>query len=103
MKRRSRKQEGFSIKRAFGIGTHPAQDALYGQPILHINCNGFFEVENCRRIVRYDLNHLELDMGTCFVTIEGEDIRVHTFQKKLITVSGILLSLRFSDKEDRNL
>lgn len=95
------RRERFSWKRAFGVGARSAQEALYGQPVLHINCNGFFEIENCRGIIRYDLNHLELDMGKQRVVIEGEEIRVNTFQKKLITVSGILFSLRFSEKEER--
>ena len=97
MRRRSGRREHFSFKRAFGIG-QPIQQVLYGQPVLHINCNGFFEIENCRGMIRYDANHLELDMGKHRVTIEGEKIQVDTFQKKLITVSGNLFSLCFSEK-----
>lgn len=94
------RRESFSWKQAFGIGARTAQEALYGQPMLHINCNGFFEIENCHGIIRYDVNHLELDMGKQRVVIEGEGICVDTFQKKLITVSGTLFSLCFSNEEE---
>ena len=99
MGRQNKKCEKLSFKRAFGVTDGGAQNALYGQPVLHINCNGFFEVENCRGIIQYDINHLKLDMGRQAVTIEGEGIQVDTFQKKLITVRGTLFSLCFSEKE----
>ena len=99
MGRQSKKCEKFSFKRAFGVTDGGAQNALYGQPVLHINCNGFFEVENCRGIIQYDINHLKLDMGRQAVTIEGEGIQVDTFQKADHCQGNIVFALLFGKGE----
>ena len=95
MAKKSRRRQRFSLKRAMGVSAQAAQDVLYGQPLLHVNCKGALEIENCRAIVQYDSQRLRLDMGSMEVLIEGDDMTVGTYQKKLITVRGRIFSIRF--------
>ena len=71
------------------------QTVLYGRPVLHVDCGGALEIENCRSILQYDAEKLKLDMGELSVTIEGNELVVDTYQKTLITVRGQVFSIHF--------
>lgn len=95
MVKKRRHRERFSLKNAMGIGMQTTKTALYGQPLLHVNCAGALEIENCKGIVSYDSHQLRINMGEQEVLIEGDDIVVGTYQKKMITVRGHIFSIRF--------
>ena len=68
---------------------------LLSRPVLHVDCGGALEIENCRSILQYDAEKLKLDMGELSVTIEGNELVVDTYQKTLITVRGQVFSIHF--------
>lgn len=88
MRRKKKPGERYSFRRAMGFGTQTVQTVLYGRPVLHVDCGGALEIENCRSILQYDAEKLKLDMGELSVTIEGNELVVDTYQKTLITVRG---------------
>ena len=70
MRRKKKPGERYSFRRAMGFGTQTVQTVLYGRPVLHVDCGGALEIENCRSILQYDAEKLQLDMGELSVTIE---------------------------------
>lgn len=95
MRRKKKPGERYSFRRAMGFGTQTVQTVLYGRPVLHVDCGGALEIENCRSILQYDAEKLKLDMGELSVTIEGNELVVDTYQKMLITVRGQVFSIHF--------
>jgi len=95
MRRKKRKGERYSLRRALGIGVQAVQTTLYGHPMLHAECGGTLEIENCRGILQYDTQKLVLDMGEWSVQIEGDELVVDSYQKALMTVRGKVFSVRF--------
>ena len=90
MRRKKKPGERYSFRRAMGFGTQTVQTVLYGRPVLHVDCGGALEIENCRSILQYDAEKLKLG-----VTIEGNELVVDTYQKTLITVRGQVFSIHF--------
>lgn len=99
MRRKKRPGERYSFRRALGFGTQTVQTALYGHPVLHVDCGGGLEIENCRGILQYDAEKLKLDMGKINVTVEGDGLVVDTYRKTMITVHGRVFSIHFSGGE----
>ena len=89
MRRKKKPGERYSFRRAMGFGTQTVQT------VLHVDCGGALEIENCRSILQYDAEKLKLDMGELSVTIEGNELVVDTYQKTLITVRGQVFSIHF--------
>lgn len=54
MRRKKKPGERYSFRRAMGFGTQTVQTVLYGRPVLHVDCGGALEIENCRSILQYD-------------------------------------------------
>ena len=91
-------REGEGVVQAAGFADKlwkTVQTVLYGRPVLHVDCGGALEIENCRSILQYDAEKLKLDMGELSVTIEGNELVVDTYQKTLITVRGQVFSIHF--------
>lgn len=95
MRRKKRTGERYSLQRALGIGVQDVRSTLYGRPVLHADCGGTLEVENCRGILQYDPQKLVLDMGEWSVQIEGDGLVVDSYRKSLMTVQGRIFSVRF--------
>ncbi len=95
MRKKKGKSERYSLQRALGIGVQAVQSTLYGRPMLHVECGGSLEIENCRGILQYDAQKLVLDMGEWSVQIEGDSLVVDSYQKALMTVRGRVFSVRF--------
>ena len=90
---RKRRKKRNSLKEALGLGSVVRPEALYKQAVLHLNCRGELEAENCRGILSYDQTALVLDMGQVAVKLVGVDLMVDTYHKDLITVHGRIFSL----------
>ena len=88
MRRKKKPGERYSFRRAMGFGTQTVQTVLYGRPVLHVDCGGALEIENCRSILQYDAEKLKLDMGELSVTIEGNELVVDTYQKRSSRCEG---------------
>lgn len=95
MRRKKKAAERFSARQAMGLSFQQTSALLYGRPMLHINCSGSLEVENCRGILAYDEEKLKLNMGDLCVQIEGDGLMIDTYSKKLITIHGRIFAIKF--------
>ncbi len=95
MRKKRRRGERYSLRRALGIGVENVQNVLYGRPRLHADCGGVLEIENCRGILQYDAQKLVLDMGEWSIRIEGDELIVDSYQRALMTVRGRIFSVQF--------
>lgn len=75
------------------------QPGFYHQPILHINCQGQIEVENCKEILLYNEQAVKLDMGHWEITLFGNELELCTVGKALLTLKGKVFKAEFSYKE----
>lgn len=76
----------------------PAAD-FYAQPMLHINCYGQVQVENCREILLYDSSQIRLDMGRWEVTLYGDGLELCAASRGQLLLRGWVLRTEFSYKE----
>ena len=76
----------------------PAAD-FYAQPMLHINCYGQVQVENCREILLYDSSQIRLDMGRWDVTVYGDGLELCAASRGQLLLRGRVLCTEFSYKE----
>ena len=76
----------------------PAAD-FYAQPMLHINCYGQVQVENCREILLYDSSQIQLDMGRWEVTLYGDGLELCAASRGQLLLRGRVLRTEFSYKE----
>lgn len=76
----------------------PAAD-FYAQPMLHINCYGQVQVENCREILLYDSSQIRLDMGRWEVTLYGDGLELCAASRGQLLLRGRVLRTEFSYKE----
>lgn len=76
----------------------PAAD-FYAQPMLHINCYGQVQVENCWEILLYDSSQIRLDMGRWEVTLYGDGLELCAASRGQLLLRGRVLRTEFSYKE----
>ncbi len=89
-----KKKKRFSMKQALGFGKlRELPEALYARPALHWDSEGSLELENCRQVLRYEEDHLELDMGAVSLLITGDGLWIDTYRKNYMTVRGRLFSI----------
>lgn len=88
-----RKKKRFSMKQAMGWRLKELPEALYARPALHWDSEGRLELENCRQVLRYEENHLELDMGSVALVVTGDGLWIDTYRKNYMTVRGRLFSI----------
>ena len=72
---------------------------FYAQPMLHINCYGQVQVENCREILLYDSSQIRLDMGRWEVTLYGDGLELCAASRGQLLLRGRVLRTEFSYKE----
>ena len=72
---------------------------FYAQPMLHINCRGQVQVDNCREILLYDSNQIRLDMGRWEVTLCGDGLELCAASRGQLLLNGRILHTEFSYKE----
>ncbi|MEG1381642.1 MAG: YabP/YqfC family sporulation protein [Ruthenibacterium sp.] len=101
MPKRQKHTPPFSLSKAFGFTDHTLQEALYRQPMVHLNCNGALVIENYKQIITYQPEQIRLDMGKIVLQIEGDALVMDTLQKTCITVHGNLFAVRFLYEEVR--
>lgn len=93
--KRTREPAGRVIRDLF---RQPAAD-FYAQPVLHINCHGQVQVENCREILFYDDSRIQLDMGRWDVTLYGDGLELCAASGGQLLLRGRVLRTEFSYKE----
>lgn len=93
--KRTREPAGQILRDLF---RQPASD-FYAQPMLHINCRGQVQVENCREILLYDSDCIQLDMGHWNVTLYGDGLELCAASRGQLLLRGRVLRTEFSYKE----
>ncbi len=102
MRRKKKYKEAYSVRRAFGFGIQQIAPLLYGKPILHLECGGKAEIENCKGILQYDDRKLKLDMGNMWLLLEGDDLRVETYRESCLTIRGRIFSVRLGGEGEQH-
>ena len=79
--------------------------ALYTDAMIHINCAGTVQIDNCKGILLYNENAVELDMGKTRLQLAGDELTLETVEKGIILVRGRLFGMTFfydqRDQRDR--
>lgn len=68
---------------------------LYTDAMVHINCAGTVQIDNCKGILAYNENAVELDMGKLKLQLSGDDLVLETVEKGIILVRGQVFGLTF--------
>ncbi len=66
------------------------------QPLVHINCRGSIQLENCDRILEYSPACIRLQMLNNVVAIEGDDLTILSLNAHITEVHGKIFRLSFS-------
>ncbi len=80
------------------LTAQPPRD-FYRQPILHINCNGEIQVENCRAVLEYTTDHLRLDMGRWDADIWGSELELCSLGGPVLVLKGRIFKAELFYKE----
>lgn len=83
------------------VGRVPS--GFYRRPRLHLSVPDELEAENCKGILLCTEQAIRLDLGNQEVLIRGDELRLLSAQKRLLRIGGRVISMEFSDREERNL
>lgn len=72
---------------------------FYRQPILHINCRGEIQVENCKAVLEYTSDQIKLDMGRWNVSIGGSDLELCSLGGPVLILKGTIFKAELFYKE----
>lgn len=75
------------------------EPGFYHQPVLHINCRGQIEVENCKEILLYNDETVRLDMGHWEIALFGSELELCSMGRALLTLRGKVFRAEFTYKE----
>ncbi len=74
----------------------PAVDLL--QPLIHINCHGSVEVENCSRVLEYGEHRIRLQVRNSVVTLEGEGLLILSLNAHVTEIRGRIFRLSLAEE-----
>lgn len=71
--------------------------------LIQINDSGSMIVEECKEVIRFDENTIELMLAKGKVTITGLDMKMRNYSERGVIITGSLHSIGFDDsgKEQR--
>ena len=69
------------------------------QPVLHINCRGSIEVENCSRVLEYTPQRIRLQLSERTVTVEGDALVILSLNRYVTQIRGDIYRLTFSQED----
>ena len=97
MKRKKKEHErlGDMVKGLLG----QPEPGFYHQPVLHINCRGQIEVENCKEILLYNEEVVRLDLGHWEISLFGNELELCSMGRALLTLRGKVFRAEFTYKE----
>jgi len=77
---------------------------LYSRPLLHIDCRGAVQIDNCKGILLYNETAVEFAMGSTRVRLTGDALRLETVAKEIVLVRGRIfrVDFLFEDAPDRD-
>lgn len=96
---KNKKKKGPGAKETLRQLTAQPPHNFYKQPILHINCEGEIQVENCRGVLEYTTEHLKLDMGRWDADIWGTDLKLCSLGGPVLVLKGRIFKTELFYKE----
>lgn len=95
-----------SIRHPRPAGKSSLHQLLYGealtdliQPVLHINCRGSIEVENCSRVLEYTPQRIRLQLSEQIVTVEGDTLVILSLNRYVTQIRGAIYRLTFAQED----
>ena len=86
----------------FGAGmVRPASAGFYGRGVLHLDCAGGMEVENCRGVLKYTDDTVELDMGRQRLCVRGEGLALAELAGRNLFVKGQVFSIELKNNDGK--
>ena len=82
------------ITKRFADKTDLPEDIFPGTSVINIIQNSEVSVENCKAILLYESNKIELKTSAFIVCIEGENMTLKSYFGSHITVKGRIISLK---------
>lgn len=68
---------------------------FYQQPVIHMDCRGWMEIENCTKVLLYTQNEVEIEIGGQVVRIHGEELKLGELAGKNLFLQGIVFEIEF--------
>lgn len=68
--------------------------------LIQISDSGTMTVEECRKVIRFDENVIELKLAKGNVTITGLDLKMRNFSDRGVIITGALHSIGFDDGKE---
>lgn len=69
------------------------------QPVLHVNCRGCIDVENCSRVLEYTPQRIRLQLSEQIVTIEGDALAILSLNRYVTQIRGTVYRLTFAQED----
>ncbi len=69
--------------------------SFYHQPVLHLDCSGFAEIENCKKVLQYTEKEIQLDMGKQTLCIYGDGLVLTELAGKNLWLKGNIFQIEF--------
>lgn len=74
---------------------------FYGRGVLHLDCAGGMEVENCRGVLKYTNDTVELDMGRQRLCVRGEGLALAELAGRNLFVKGQVFSIELKNNDGK--
>lgn len=88
------KKDKVRITKRFSDKTDLPEDIFIGASVINIIQNSEVSVENCKAILLYESDKIELKTSAFIVCIEGENMTLKSYFGSHITVKGKIKALR---------
>ena len=97
-KRQRKKRRPAALARGW-FAQPPA--GFYGRGVLHLDCAGGMEVENCRGVLKYTDDTVELDMGRQRLCVRGEGLALAELAGRNLFVKGQVFSIELKNNDGK--
>lgn len=74
---------------------------FYRRGVLHLDCAGGMEVENCRGVLKYTADTVELDMGRQVLRVRGDGLALAELAGRNLFVKGRVFSIELKDNDGK--
>lgn len=94
-----RKKRRVSWKRTVSGWLSMPDADFYSRPVLHWDCGGALEVENCRTVLEYTSERVRLDLGSRQVQVLGDGLCLGGFTGRSLLIRGTVIRIELTEKE----
>ncbi len=88
---------GETLKEALRASFSLPAELDAAQPLVHINCKGEIEIENCDGILEYSADRIVFRMRKSLVTVMGENLVIASLNRHITQISGRIFRVDFSE------